>query len=1070
MTDGRRHSVDIPISRTLIALRRVRSLRDPATNSMSKFSALPENVNWETNSTNGISVRFENSCKERGFDHNGLLGSKSLGFNGIGEEKDDLEEMHCGLDNSKLIRSQNFGLVESTGTPTRVKQVERLDNFQSNGKEVHGNDSRGGRYCSSNYRDKELDVNCILPSSDPMEDVDSCNGPIVESLSMEGNEQSASTWKPRYRNEVKLYGAGSDVASRVNSQCPSVSDTVSNNCTSLFAHQEVDYIDHNHRGCGISYCWSRTPRSRESNPSSDVEDYPLLSRDVGQTIYGHRHRKCSGSQVTSYSETPRSLSQKFRPKCFDELVGQDVVVRSLLSAVSRGMVTSFYLFHGPRGTGKTSASRIFSAALNCLSIEEHKPCGLCRECILFFSGRTRDVKEVDSVRINRTDRIGSLMKNAFVPPSSSRFKIFIFDECQLLHGETWTTILSSLGNISQHVVFVMITPDLDKLPRSAVSRSQKYHFPNIKDADIASRLRKICVEEALDFDQIALDLIAAKSNGSLRDAEMMLDQLSLLGNRITMSLAYELIGTVSDDELLNLLDLALSSDHSNTVIMARELMRSKIDPMQLISQLANLIMDILAGKCQEGSSEARRRFFERHASEADMQKLSHALKILTETEKQLRMSKHQTTWLTVALLQLSSVESSSLDVNDSKLSLRSSHDKDDESRGTISPGESLKHPVTCSCDDNKSHQFGTDEECKGALESIWRRATEGQSNSLKKFLRKQGKLFSLQFNQGLAVAELQFHHPDSVSKAEKSWKSIASSLQLILGCNVEIRLLCAPAVNGTKVRKPSFSLFNCSRRIQQKSQSTERGSDSDYSDYISEKPIMKERHSLTCSSDCGSQMSHNCYHKTEVIKTLRNSEGNVLSTGTALSIRSMQDDILKTPGYGISSLKEEGDNCRYKILSIQEPEHQPSCFPRTLRLQKKPRAADMSRMVSSSNQEESKLGLSIPGKASFKTCVAANDPYFLPGNTNSYTNSFRDEDGRLRENSDVLCWRTPTFPLRKVTTQNTMKRLGRWRINGGQTYRNAFFLVLLRSSTARMLQMANHFVWLHWHLNFTPFV
>ncbi|KAK3225191.1 hypothetical protein Dsin_005053 [Dipteronia sinensis] len=1016
MTDGRRHSVDIPISRTLIALRRVRSLRDPATNSMSKFSALPETVNWETNSTNGISLRFENSCKEGDFDHNGLLGSKSLGFNWIGEEKDDLEEMHCGLDNSKLIHSQNFGMVESTGNPTRVKQVERLDNFQSNGKEVHGNDSRGGRYCS-NYRDKELDVNCILPSSDPMEDVDSCSGPIVESLSMEGNEQSASTWKPRYRNEAKLYGAGSDVASRVSSGCPSVCDMVSNNCASLFAHQEVHFIDHNHSGCGISYCWSRTPRSRESNPSSDLEDYPLLSRDVGETTYGHRHRKCSGSQVTSYSETPRSLSQKFRPKCFDELVGQDVVVRSLLSAVCRGMVTSFYLFHGPRGTGKTSASRIFAAALNCLSLEEHKPCGLCRECILFFSGRTRDVKEVDSVRINRTDRIRSLMKNAFVPPSSSRFKIFIFDECQLLHGETWTTILSSLGNISQHVIFVMITPDLDKLPRSAVSRSQKYHFPNIKDADIASRLRKICVEEALDFDQVALDLIAAKSNGSLRDAEMMLDQLSLLGNRITMSLAYELIGTVSDDELLNLLDLALSSDHSNTVIMARELMRSKIDPMQLISQLANLIMDILAGKCQEGSSEARRRFFERHASEADMQKLSHALKILSETEKQLRMSKHQTTWLTVALLQLSSVESSSLDVNDSKLSLRSSHDKDDESCGTISPGESLKHPVTRSCDDNKSHQVGTNEECKGALESIWMRATEGQSNSLKKFLRKQGKLFSLQFNQGLAVAELQFHHPDSVSKAEKSWKSIASSLQLILGCNVEIRLLCAPAVNGTKVRKPSFSLFNCSRRIQQRSLSTEPGSDSDYSDYISEKPIMKERHSLTCSSDCGSQMSHNCYHKTEVIKTLRNSEGNVLNTGTALSIRSMQDDILKTPGYGISSLKEEGDNCQYKILSIQEPEHQPSCFPRTLRLQKKPRAADSSRMDCSSNQEENKLALSIPGKASFKTCITANDPYCLPGNTNSYTNSFRDEDDRLRENSDALCWRTPTFPLRKVAHQ-----------------------------------------------------
>ena len=117
---------------------------------------------------------------------------------------------------------------------------------------------------------------------------------------------------------------------------------------------------------------------------------------------------------------------------------------------------------------------------------------------------------------------------------------------------------------------------------------------------VTAWLEKICVEEGLDYDQVALDFIAAKSN---RDAEMMHDQSSLLGKRITMSSTYELIGTVSDDELLDLLDLALSRDTSNTVIRARELMKSKIDPMQLISQMANLIMDILAGKCEEGGSE-----------------------------------------------------------------------------------------------------------------------------------------------------------------------------------------------------------------------------------------------------------------------------------------------------------------------------------------------------------------------------------------------------------------------------------------------------------------------------------
>lgn len=531
--EGRRHSVDIPISRTLIALRRVRSLRDPSTNSMSKFSALLDNVNWETNSSNGISLRFENGSKE------GLFESESLSINGLKKEKDDDLELHCGLDNSKFMSFQNLGWVD-TDNPNSIKQVDRLDNYQSKEEEVDGHESLGERRCI-NHLNREFDMCCSMPYSQPMEDVGFCKGPNVGSSSMEDIDQSASIWKLQYKNEGRLCGAANGGASRVSTPCPSISEIMANHSRSLFANEEID-VNQSHHGCGLSCCWSRTPRSRQSNLSSDLEDNPLLSGEIGETAhYGRSGHKLINNEISTYSETPWSLSQKFRPNFFDELVGQNVVVRSLLSAISRGMVTSFYLFHGPRGTGKTSASRIFAAALNCLSLEDQKPCGLCRECALFSSGRSRDVKEVDSVRINRSDRVGSLMKSAFLPPFSSRFKIFIIDECQLLHGETWATVLNSLENISQHVVFVMITPELDKLPRSALSRSQKYHFPKIKDGDIASRLRRICVEEAINFDQAALDFIAAKSNGSIRDAEMLLDQLSLLGKKITLSSAYELV-------------------------------------------------------------------------------------------------------------------------------------------------------------------------------------------------------------------------------------------------------------------------------------------------------------------------------------------------------------------------------------------------------------------------------------------------------------------------------------------------------------------------------------------------
>ncbi|XP_039020178.1 protein STICHEL-like 2 isoform X1 [Hibiscus syriacus] len=998
--DGRRHSVDIPISRTLIALRRVRSLRDPSTNSMSKFSSLFDNVKWETNSSNGISLQFVNGCTETGSELKELRGPEYYGFNERREEQGYDFGLHSVPEdsNSKLIICENAAKVGN-----RAGKAGELDdcngdssNYGVNKEEVQKYSPLDERY-DSNFNVKGMSLICMAPSCNSMEDLASCNEPVIGSLPAERINTCDLKPKCQSRNQVKSYGANGDAAS------PSI-DAISNYSTSLHVDENVDTADLSHRGCGISYCWSKTPRLRESNPSSDFEDFPLLSSDTGEiTLCGQSFWKCINGEINPYSDTPRSLGQKFKPKSFDELVGQSVVVRSLLNAITKGRVASFYLFYGPRGTGKTCASRIFAAALNCLSLEEHKPCGRCRECIMFFSGRIRDVKEIDSLRVNRSDRLRSLVKNAVALPVSSRFKIFIIDECQLLHGETWATVLNSLEKLSQHVVFIMSTPELDMLPRSVVSRAQKYHFPKIKDSDISNRLEKICFEERLDYDQAALGFIAAKSNGSLRDAEMMLDQLSLLGKRITKSLTYELIGTVSDDELLDLLDLALSCDTSNTVIRAREIMRSKIDPMQLISQLANLIMDILAGKCEEGSSEARK-FFEKHTSESSLQKLSHALRVLSETEKHLRVSKNQTTWLTVALLQLSSMESNFMNANDSKLCFPNAQHKDSDSNSTSSTVERSNHPFTCMCNGINSSKLGKRDGSERSLESIWNKATElCQSGSLKKFLRKQGKLSSLQFNQGLAIAELEFCHPNHVSRAEKSWKHIASSLQLIVGSNVEIRinLLVPDQLSKGKVRKPSFSLFSCSRRLRLKSSSsTKSGSDSEVSQYASEKPMIsnRQRPILTCHSDHGFEIPRNSSHGLEVVRAFRNSEGNILSTGATPSCGSIRDDMFQTPAYINDSSKGEGRDCGCQNHSVQEPDYQPNCFPRTLRSQKKVHLSNTAKTISTTNQEENKLALSIPG-------VCSNDPYVL------YSS---DNEDRLRENSEVLCWRTPTIPLKKA--------------------------------------------------------
>lgn len=246
---------------------------------------------------------------------------------------------------------------------------------------------------------------------------------------------------------------------------------------------------------------------------------------------------------------------------------------------------------------------------------------------------------------------------------------------------------------------------------------------------------------------------------------------------------------------------------------------------------------------------------------------------------------------------------------------------------------------------------------------------------------------------GMAVAELEFQHPDYVSKAEKSWKLIASSLQSILGCNVEIRINLAPctSVKGyAKVKKPSFSFFSCSRRMRLKSHSTsEHGSDqSDCSDFTSEKAMIRDKTIGTCSSDCGSQVSHVCYLRTEAARTLRNREGNVLGIGTITPHRSFQDEIPKGTGFEVGSSKEEQSSC-----GCQEPENQPNCLFNTFGLHKKLRSSEASQMTCLRYQAQNKLALSVPKNTSFEPYFWANDRYAFSSSSNNFNSCPRDEDG-----------------------------------------------------------------------------
>ncbi|KAH7430016.1 hypothetical protein KP509_09G078500 [Ceratopteris richardii] len=349
---------------------------------------------------------------------------------------------------------------------------------------------------------------------------------------------------------------------------------------------------------------------------------------------------------------PRNLSQKYRPKAFEEVVGQNIVAQALSNAILRGKIAPVYLFQGSRGTGKTTAARIFAAALVCTSPEEKHPCGLCRECINVSTGKCSEVREVDAASNNGIEKVKRLLEETISAPPLSRYKVFIIDECHVLTAETWNALLQILEEPPMNVVFILITTDPDRLPLTAVSRCQKFPFPKIKEAEIVKRLQQLADLENFPVDPDTLRLIASRSDGSLRDAETTLDQLSLLGQDVKPSTVYELVGSASDERLLSLLDSALLADTLGTVRRARELVDSGVEPLSLMSRLATLITDILAGSFSFTESQRKGFFKKQTLSEEKLEWLRMAMKTLSEAEKQLRVSNDRATWLTAALLQL----------------------------------------------------------------------------------------------------------------------------------------------------------------------------------------------------------------------------------------------------------------------------------------------------------------------------------------------------------------------------------------------------------------------------------
>lgn len=525
-----------------------------------------------------------------------------------------------------------------------------------------------------------------------------------------------------------------------------------------------------------------------------------------------------------HNDMHQILTQKYMPRTFKDLVGQNLVVQALSNAIAKGKVGLLYVFYGPHGTGKTSCARIFSRALNCQSLEHSKPCGFCKSCAAHNTGKNRNIREIGPVSNIDFQGIIEVLDNMVASQHQSQYRVVIFDECDTLSSDCWSAILKVIDRSPRRVVFILVCSSLDVLPHIIISRCQKFFFPKLKDADIIYTLQWVATKEDIEIDKDALKLIASRSDGSLRDSEMTLEQLSLLGQRISLCLVQELAGLISDEKLVDLLDLALSADTVNTVKNLREIMESGVEPLALMSQLATVITDILAGNYDFHKRRPKRKFFRRQIlTKEDMEKLRQALKTLSEAEKQLRVSNDKMTWLTAALLQLAPdqqymVPSSSADtsINHSPLLLNNDNLKErprksnaempafqsgssrdvyqnaesvSTEKGRVGNGMVSQQVYTTSSDKNKINKVQVQGKFHRELEEIWLEVLDKiPINGIKEFMYQEGKLISLSYGAAPTV-QLLFDSQLTKSKAEKFSSYILQAFESVLRSpvNIEIR-------------------------------------------------------------------------------------------------------------------------------------------------------------------------------------------------------------------------------------------------------------------------------------------
>lgn len=354
------------------------------------------------------------------------------------------------------------------------------------------------------------------------------------------------------------------------------------------------------------------------------------------------------------------LHHKYRPKSFAELVGQEAIATTLTNAIATAKIAPAYLFTGPRGTGKTSSARILAKSLNCLKSDKPTPmpCSACDVCQGITKGYSLDVIEIDAASNTGVDNIRELIEKAQFAPVQCRYKVYVVDECHMLSTAAFNALLKTLEEPPKHVVFILATTDPQRVLPTIISRCQRFDFRRIQLEAMVDHLSAIAAKEDINISPDAVTLVAQIAQGGLRDAESLLDQLALLSGEVTPDKVWDLVGSVSEQDLLMLLKAIAQNNPEAVLDCSRNILERGREPLTILQNLAAFYRDLLIAKtapnrhdliaCTRQTWMALVEF----AQQLDMSTILVGQQHLRTAEVQIKNTTQPRLWLEVTLLGL----------------------------------------------------------------------------------------------------------------------------------------------------------------------------------------------------------------------------------------------------------------------------------------------------------------------------------------------------------------------------------------------------------------------------------